>query len=114
MPKPVFRPLHLPRQPKVRPPMRRMALVAGALPPPCRRAQGCLAQSDGLPWMRPWRRQAVREGVLVTLVTTLLTSSVLAAPEVFRQSPLTTLGQLTTSGLAVGQSSSGPLWLDCP
>lgn len=95
-------------------PQRPLSLLGGALPPRCRGPIAPVGAGDGLPLRQPWTQQAVREGLWVGLLTTLLTSSVLAAPEVFRQSPATTLAQLTTPGLVNVQPSSPGMLLDCP
>lgn len=118
----VSSPPHLPRVLLPSPRLKRQpdtvqrawTLVGGAMPPRCRRTKELAGSGDGLPPRASWRQQAVQEALLAGLLTTLLTSSVLAAPEVFRQSPATTLDQLTTSGLITGQPSSPGLLLDCP
>lgn len=56
----------------------------------------------------------MREGLVATLLTTLLTSAVLAAPEVFRQSPATSWRQVITPTLANGQLPNPGLMGDCP
>jgi hypothetical protein len=63
---------------------------------------------------RGWRRQALRETLVATLFTSLLTSSVLAAPDAFRQSPVVSWRQLTTAGLAVGPLPGRSVLVDCP
>ncbi|MBM5817073.1 MAG: hypothetical protein FJ083_11005 [Cyanobacteria bacterium K_Offshore_surface_m2_239] len=73
------------------------------------------ASALGLPAtaFRGWRRRALREGVVVSLLTSLLTSAVLAAPEVFQQSPAVSWGQFTTSTAVLDQSTKGGVLLDC-
>lgn len=51
---------------------------------------------------------------MATLLTSLLTSSVLAAPETFRQSPIVSWRQFTTAGLAVGPLPGRSVLVDCP
>ncbi len=114
----VSRPLHLPRRPRalalgLRP--RRFRSFAGApLPPPCETELGFGFHGEGGQDSHPWLKQALREGLVVTLLTTLLTSAVLAAPQVFRQSPATTWHQWILPTLATGQLPNPGLLLDCP
>lgn len=84
------------------------------LPPLCRPAGALLAPHDAGPLATSWQRRVLREGVVVSLLTTLFTSAVLAAPELFQQSPLTSLRQLTTPALTQGQHPRPWFLLDCP
>ena len=89
-------------------------LAGGALPPPCQKKLGSCDRGDGGQDSHPWQARALREGLVATLLTTLLTSTVLAAPEVFRQSPATTWRLWITPTLATGQLPNPGLMLDCP
>ncbi|MFN9548082.1 MAG: hypothetical protein ACK6AD_13640 [Cyanobacteriota bacterium] len=118
MPTKLSRPLHIPRLPRsdalgllswragTRP---GTALVLPGHPP-----QGRSDDSSGAELSSGWRRRAVREGLVATLVTSLLTSAVLAAPEMFRQSPAVSWRQFTTPALALGQRPDRGVLLDCP
>ncbi len=66
------------------------------------------------PAVRGWGRRALREGVLVTLLTSLMTSAVLAAPQVFRQSPDVSWRQFTAPVALPDQTPAGGVLLDCP
>jgi hypothetical protein len=61
-----------------------------------------------------WRRRALREAVMVTLFTSLLTSAVLAAPEMFRQSPAVSWRQVSSGSLVVGSQPNRSVLVDCP
>jgi hypothetical protein len=116
------RPFHIPRLPRpdalgVLP--RHQARPAGSrglvgLGSRCRLAIGSVGLEKGARPVPGWPGRAVGEGLLAALVTTLLTSSVLAAPEAFRQSPLVTWRQLTTPALAAGELPGHSVLLDCP
>lgn len=115
----VFRPLHLPRRSKalalgLHPRRAGRSLACGHLLPPCEKELGSFLSADGRLGSHPWLTKALREGLVATLLTTLLTSAVLAAPEVFRQSPSTTWRQWNTPALATGQLPHPGLMLDCP
>ncbi|MFM7641571.1 MAG: hypothetical protein ACKO45_08475 [Cyanobium sp.] len=114
MPSQISRPHHLPRRPSALQRGQRLLATRAALPPQCRPAGALLAPNDAVPPATSWHRRALREGVVVSLLTTLFTSAVLAAPELFQQSPLTSLRQLSTPALAQGQLFRPWLLLDCP
>ncbi|MEB3334204.1 MAG: hypothetical protein VKP70_04395 [Cyanobacteriota bacterium] len=80
----------------------------------CRQAMGATALVEAAAPLPRWQRRALGEGLLTALVTTLLTSSVLAAPEAFRQSPQLTWRQFTTPALALGELPGRSVLLDCP
>jgi hypothetical protein len=112
------RPLHIPRvlRPGVlgmrapRAPRARMGSGL-ALPRQCQAAPDQGARPERA---NRWPVRALREGVVVTLLTSLLTSAVLAAPEVFRQSPAVSWRQVTTPALAEGPVPGRGVLLDCP
>lgn len=114
----VSRPLHLPRRSKALAlrlhPRAGRSLSCGYLLPLSEKELGSFVSADGRLGSHPWLTKALREGLVATLLTTLLTSAVLAAPEVFRQSPSTTWRQWNTPALATGQLPHPGLMLDCP
>jgi hypothetical protein len=114
----VSRPLHLPRRSKAHAlrlhPRAGRSLACGYLLPLSEKELGSFVSADGRLGRHPWLTKALREGLVATLLTTLLTSAVLAAPEVFRQSPSTTWRQWNTPALATGQLPHPGLMLDCP
>ena len=114
MPRQICRPLHLPRRPSALQRGQRLLATRTPLPPQCRPAGALLAPNDAAAPAPSWHRRALREGVVVSLLTTLLTSAVLAAPELFQQSPLTSLRQLSTPALAQGQLFRPWFLSDCP
>jgi hypothetical protein len=120
MPAQLSRPFHIPRLPRkgVAGLLHRgqaSPTARGGLVGRCRKALGALALEETTAARKlAWQRRALGEGVLATLVTTLLTSSVLAAPDVFRQSPGVTWRQVTTPALVAGDLPGRNVLLDCP
>lgn len=111
-------PLHLPRRSKalaLRLHARAGRSLAGEpLAFPCEKELGSCVSGDGGVDSHSWVTRALSEGLVATLLTTLLTSAVLVAPEVFRQSPATTWRQWITPTLVTGQLPHPRLMLDCP
>lgn len=111
------RPLHIPRIPRAGVlgwgAQRFRAGAAGAHGRPCSLASPP-ASAPGTEPVGRWQRQALREGVVATLLTSLLTSAVLAAPELFRQSPAASWRQFTTPALTLGALPVQSVLVDCP
>jgi hypothetical protein len=75
---------------------------------------GLQAREDASGRRIGWGRRALREAVVAAVFTTMLTSAVLAAPEMFRQSPAVSWRAFTTPRLAAGPLPGGDVLLDCP
>ena len=111
--------IRAPHTPRLRPPgvrgwrsPRTRGTGGGSFPGPG--AHTVSAPGRPIPGPLSWRRRALREGVMVTLLTSLLTAAVLAAPEVFRQSPAVSWRQFITPAQVLDQPADGGVLLDCP